>query len=118
MHRCLEVQELFREIVEYVLEEPSTAQHGVDRRSVANVALACRAFYGGATDVLWSKLDDLFPLIKCMSKDLWEEEVVREEFGGPRHTLVRSASGSLLLGPDRPPSVLRASRRRVTGTTL
>ena len=68
MHHCLEVQELFQEIVQYVLEEPS--QHGDDRRSVASVALACRTFYGGAMDVLWSNLDNLFPLIKCMPKDL------------------------------------------------
>lgn len=98
MHRCLEVQELFQEIVEYVLEEPSTVQPGDDRKSVANVALACRAFYGGATDVLWSNLDNLFPLIKCMPKDLWEEEVVREEFGGPRHTLVCSVNEICVLG--------------------
>lgn len=62
-----------------------------ERRSLANAAVTCRTFYEPAMDRLWSELDDLFPLIKCMAPDLWNEtrDVSLFDANAPvEHTLV------------------------------
>ena len=43
-----------------------------NERTVANFAIACRAFQELALDVLWRAHFTLEPLIKSMPDDLWE----------------------------------------------
>lgn len=77
MHLCLELDDIQSEIFGYVYD-PS-AMHWIvsplrDRKSLAALAVTCRAFYESAMDVLWSELDSLAPLVKCMPPNMWQME--------------------------------------------
>ena len=56
MRRTLEIDEIVQGIVSHV-------ERNVDLR---NMALVCRALYDPALDKLWSELDGLKPLIRCL----------------------------------------------------
>ena len=56
MRRTLETDEIVQGIVSHV-------ERNVDLHSVA---LVCRALYAPALDKLWSELDGLKPLIRCL----------------------------------------------------
>ena len=67
MHHALHIQEILLNIFGHCC---STSPHGPDRRlstaTLAALARACRAFKEPALDVLWSDLDDLTPLSRCI----------------------------------------------------
>lgn len=66
MHQCLLVHELLQMVAGSV----------GDQGSLTNMALACRAFYDPALNVLWSRLDGLLPLLKCLPSKYyrWSEQ--------------------------------------------
>ncbi|KAI0066173.1 hypothetical protein BV25DRAFT_1912955 [Artomyces pyxidatus] len=64
MHRCLQVSEIFHEILGFAL-----ANNG-GKRDVAAFALACKSTLEPALDVLWRDLDDIRPLWSCLPLDL------------------------------------------------
>jgi hypothetical protein len=68
MHRCL----LIPEILSAVLEQDIAIG---DEKTVANVAISCRAFLETALDVLWCEQVVLAPLVRCMPSDLWSEDL-------------------------------------------
>lgn len=47
------------------------ACHGTGR-DLVSVALACRAFYEPAMDVVWRDLPGMGPLIKCLPAKFWQ----------------------------------------------
>lgn len=66
MHRCLHIHEVLELIVTYLYNE------GRCPRSLASMAVACRAFYEPATNQLWSRLRGMKPLIQCLPPDAIE----------------------------------------------
>lgn len=48
------------------------------RSPLAALARTCRSFHKTALDHLWSDINDIAPLVKCMPSDLWKE--ARDEF--------------------------------------
>ena len=74
MHHCLEVQEILTLILEFAYE---TAGQRKRRSAVLALALTCQAFWHvPALKLLWGRLPSLCPLIKCLHKELWEEQEI------------------------------------------
>jgi hypothetical protein len=65
MHHCLYISEIVSTIMDFTMGKGNEG-------TVANFAIACRAFQEAALDVLWRAHFTLEPLIKCMPDDLWE----------------------------------------------
>ncbi|KAH7923675.1 hypothetical protein BV22DRAFT_569287 [Leucogyrophana mollusca] len=94
MHNCLLVEEILRMIIEAVFDDEDrfarassqpfegpqsvwgmptlvSAQLECSRRSLAYLARSCRMFTEPALDALYSELQLMDPLIRCMPSDLW-----------------------------------------------
>lgn len=91
MHRCL----LVPEILEILLDSKSTPNqddmqeldqqrtrswddsHEMERvltpRDLLAIALACKLFLEPALDILWGHVPDIYRLLRCFPRDLWEE---------------------------------------------
>ncbi|KAH7929967.1 hypothetical protein BV22DRAFT_1116525 [Leucogyrophana mollusca] len=76
MHLCLAISELLRTII------TNTTQDG----TLASLARTCKAFKDPALDVLYAELSSLYPLVKCMPQDLWEDEADCLSFVRPMKT--------------------------------
>ena len=87
MHHCL----LVPEIVANIAAECNDATYMTETSSLFAMATTCRAFHESALDALYRDLWSIGPLIKCLPRDLWEEE--RE----PRKRLVRIQFDTLIL---------------------
>ncbi|KAH9945552.1 hypothetical protein B0H21DRAFT_744900 [Amylocystis lapponica] len=70
MHRCLNVTEILRNIIEQAYEDGSLIEC---RKCTGYLSSTCRAFYAVGVEVLWSRLSGLAPLIKCMPSEIWEQ---------------------------------------------
>jgi hypothetical protein len=44
-----------------------------DRKTLYSLCLSSKTFLDPALDVLWYKLDNLAPLMRCMSRDLYQD---------------------------------------------
>ena len=77
MHRCLLVSEILCGIFEAVSESPAEAlSAGCEHSAQASGTLSaasqvCKAFYGPASDILWSALPSFSCLIRCLPRDTW-----------------------------------------------
>ena len=56
MHSFIAIDEIFQVVLTNVIEDVT----------LRSLALSCRAFYEPAMDVLWSDLEGLQPLVKCL----------------------------------------------------
>lgn len=68
MHRCLQIPEIFKTILEEVSERQKYFEwlFPVERSTYASMAQTCRAFYEPSMDCLWATLPTLEPLANCM----------------------------------------------------
>lgn len=82
MHQCLLIDEIARVIVANVHDYYNAVYDPLV--SMARLARTCRAFYEPATDALWSELESLKPLVRCLPSD-----AVHEHSGDFSHALVR-----------------------------
>ncbi|OBZ72428.1 putative feruloyl esterase B-1 [Grifola frondosa] len=65
MHRALQIRELLDIVIKYI-------RCGGDTRTVAALAVTCRAFHDAALDRLWWTLKGLEHLVMCLPSDAWE----------------------------------------------
>ncbi|KAH9921785.1 uncharacterized protein B0H18DRAFT_1105844 [Fomitopsis serialis] len=77
-YACFSVFELFDLIVRAVHGE------GEGKRSVANLAVASKEFYAGATAVLWEEMDTLVPLLTLIPYGMWMQ--VRDDGNAPQRS--------------------------------
>ncbi|OBZ67502.1 hypothetical protein A0H81_12530 [Grifola frondosa] len=91
VHRCVFIEEIFREIVEFAYRIPDVE---VGRRTVASLNLTCRAFHPVGEEILWSHLLSLRPLIKCFPKDTWKERTEKGFYDQLKITLTRPSRPS------------------------
>lgn len=75
MHRCLQVSDILRCIVD---SRESLSGAGFERRILSNsnllaFALACKDFLEPALDIRWIQVHEFRHLLKCFPADLWEE---------------------------------------------
>ncbi|KAG1865283.1 hypothetical protein F4604DRAFT_1905189 [Suillus subluteus] len=71
MHRALLIPEVFLEIfahVHQILNPSSTGEKTLARKSIAALARTCKTFHEPAMDLLWSKVDQLEPLLGCVTR--------------------------------------------------
>lgn len=71
MHQALLIPEVFLEIIAHVnqTQNPSsTAEKALARKSIAALATTCKTFHEPAMDLLWSKVDQLEPLLGCVTR--------------------------------------------------
>lgn len=71
MHQALLIPEVFLEIIAHVnqIQNPSsTAEKALARKSIAALATTCKTFHEPAMDLLWSKVDQLEPLLGCVTR--------------------------------------------------
>lgn len=70
MHRCLQIPEILKAILEEVSERSTNYEWlsptSTELRSYASMARTCKAFYEPSMDCLWEALLNLDPLAKCM----------------------------------------------------
>ncbi|KAF8349641.1 hypothetical protein F5887DRAFT_1235759 [Amanita rubescens] len=91
-HRALQANE----IVRLICQEIGTFGT-YERRTLFRLCLTCRNFVEPALDVLWYKLDSLYPLLHCLPSDLCSEEVtVVERSRQVKYTLLQSFQRSML----------------------
>ncbi|GJE98873.1 hypothetical protein PsYK624_151100 [Phanerochaete sordida] len=77
MHHCLEVQD----IVQLIAEALGTKVYAT-KQDVLNMGKTCTAFYDPAMNVLWRKLHDFTPLLRCFPEGVVTNEYQREHCGG------------------------------------
>ena len=65
MSRILQCPELCRLVCEEIGSD--------DKCTLFRLSLSCRRFMEPALDVLWYKLDNLAPLMRCMPRDLYQD---------------------------------------------
>lgn len=63
MHRCLELEEILRNIADQS-----------DRTGTVAMARTCRAFYNSIIDLVWRDLPGLSPLILCLPAHCWTHD--------------------------------------------
>ncbi|KAG2148768.1 hypothetical protein DEU56DRAFT_926316 [Suillus clintonianus] len=68
MHQALLVSEILVEIFMHVDQIPSIGKNIVARKSLAALATTCKAFHDPAMDFLWATVDDLQPLLGCVTR--------------------------------------------------
>ena len=98
MHLCLELGHIQREIFEHVYEPPAWSWVEAcfaDRRSLASLAVTCRAFYENAMDLLWGELDSFAPIVMCMPPYVWQKQPARGWSSDPPDILVSSPPSHL-----------------------
>ncbi|GJF00504.1 hypothetical protein PsYK624_167930 [Phanerochaete sordida] len=64
MHSCLHIEEILQKIAENV----------EDKKSLAHMALTCRAFYEPALNFCWETLHEFTPLLRCLPADVIDVE--------------------------------------------
>src|SRR6266550_7030210 len=100
-HRALGCNEIVRLICQEI-----GAFATYERRTLFRLCLTCRNFVEPALEVLWYRLDSLYPLLHCLPSDLYNEEVkVIERSRRVKFTLV-SIVFSLLLRFSQPPAIV------------
>ncbi|KAF8064900.1 hypothetical protein FPV67DRAFT_160321 [Lyophyllum atratum] len=67
MHPCLKIVDILRLVFAFVYDDYRGP------KDMAALAATCQAFYDPASDVLWSTLPSLAPLVRCMSADTWQK---------------------------------------------
>ncbi|KAI9567216.1 hypothetical protein HD554DRAFT_1008723 [Boletus coccyginus] len=78
MHRALYLEEILCNIFSYIpfcshLPFPIPLQeHFLSQKDFLSLARTCRAFKEPALDILWVRLEDLSPLVRCLPEDSWE----------------------------------------------
>lgn len=71
MHQALLVPDIFLEIlsqVNHILNPSSTSEKALARKSIAALATTCRSFHEPSMDFLWAKVDQLEPLLGCVTR--------------------------------------------------
>jgi hypothetical protein len=71
MHQALFVSEILVEIFSHLNPIPSDESRtglSESRKSLAALARACKTFYDPAMDLLWAVLDDVWPLLGCVTR--------------------------------------------------
>lgn len=71
MHQALLIPDVFLEIfahVNQVLNLSSTGEKALARKSIAALATTCKTFHEPAMDLLWCKVDQLEPLLGCVTR--------------------------------------------------
>jgi hypothetical protein len=71
MHRCLEIQEILRMILQYLYDDGNLG-------TIASMAVTFRGFHVPAIDVLWRSVAFEY-LIRCLPTDLWYLQPPLEE---------------------------------------
>lgn len=68
MHRCLQIPEILRTILEEVLARSEHYEWlpPIELYTYAAMARTCKAFYDPSMDCLWATLPTLDPLANCM----------------------------------------------------
>ena len=72
MRRCLSCIDILKNICQQAYEGGYNADC---RSTVATLNATCRALHRVASQVLWSRLFSLRPLVKCMPADIWIEQI-------------------------------------------
>jgi hypothetical protein len=67
MHACLSVDDILRLLARELVASESKA-------TAVSLACCCKTFENPALDELWETQDQLFPLLKSLPGDIWEEE--------------------------------------------
>ena len=85
MHRVLQIDDVFRNIMIFLLPSPTDKDLPVLRTTLYNIALTCTSFTGPAIDTLWFYMDNLTPLFELLSnfEDSEDGNMVR----GNRHSM-------------------------------
>jgi len=65
MHPCLNIDEILRFLVRELVVSEAKA-------TAVALACCCKVFEEPALDVLWETQNQLTPLLKCFSRDVWE----------------------------------------------
>jgi hypothetical protein len=88
MHRCLQIPEIVRTIFLWLERDWST---------LAALAVTCQAVHDPASDLLWSNLPSLAPLVRCFPCYLLEERVdeTRDESGLQQQVFTKLVSSGL-----------------------
>jgi hypothetical protein len=77
MHVCLSIPEILAIICsKFAPSSDLTGEHEHDLAALAVLARTSRIFYDPALNALWNGLGTIFPLLRCMPSDLWEEKDV------------------------------------------
>ncbi|KAF8844218.1 hypothetical protein BDN67DRAFT_811638 [Paxillus ammoniavirescens] len=102
MHNALRIQEILSNIFNRVCTDQDGSEWQPNLNpSLAALARTCRAFQEPGLDALWFQLDDLTPLLKCLTQDVWVLSVTlqtsqcRTEVIGIRRPLSESEWGIL-----------------------
>ena len=69
MHRCLKIDELLEMVADNLETEDDTVR----------MAYVCRTFYEPAINSLWSSLEGLAPLVKCLPGELLGYTTVNDQ---------------------------------------
>ena len=73
-----------------------------DRKTLYSLCLSSKTFLDPALDVLWYKLDNLAPLVRCMPRDLHQ--------GAQDGKIVTLVSNCLFFFDFNPPSIIVFSK--------
>jgi hypothetical protein len=74
MHQALLVSEILLDIFAHVNEsvdlpyDDSPCERSLSRQSLASLATTCKAFHEPAMDLLWANIDELEPLLGCVTR--------------------------------------------------
>ncbi|KAG1729791.1 hypothetical protein EDB19DRAFT_1742445 [Suillus lakei] len=71
MHQALLIPEIYLEVfahVNQILNPLSTGEKARARKSIAALATTCKTFHEPAMDLLWAKVDQLEPLLGCVTR--------------------------------------------------
>lgn len=74
MHQALLVPEILLDIFAHVNEsadlpyDDSPCERSLSRQSLASLATTCKAFHEPAMDLLWANIDELEPLLGCVTR--------------------------------------------------
>lgn len=74
MHQALLVPEILLDIFAHIIEsadlsyDDSVCERIYSRQSLASLATTCKAFHEPAMDLLWTNIDELEPLLGCVTR--------------------------------------------------
>lgn len=104
MHKCLEIYHIQLRIFNYIIQprwDWSVTLRKWDRLTLANLAITCHVFHETAMNVLWSHLDDLSPLVRCMPQDVWHiqdlSDIMQLSWPSGRYILVSGFCDELVV---------------------
>jgi F-box-like len=103
MHHCLIISEILLKIFDFLYDDDPCR-----RAPLARLALTCRTFHDPASELLWSYLPSLHPLVKCLPVRVRETFEGLEWYGPP--VLFASLVRSLSLMPFILPIVFAPDR--------